>query len=100
MKADECSMKFCFGDSIDAVLRKFIALFGDTFCEAGTSIFWFILETKKVFHDYLKLVRPLKRCKLMKERMPFKKSVRMSMCERVLMIFLSDFHQILNNFFF
>jgi hypothetical protein len=36
----------------------------------------------------------------MKERMPFKKSVRMSMYDRVLMICLSDFHETLYKNFF
>jgi len=39
-------MKFCVCDSIDTVLRKDIDPLNYTFCEAGTSLFWFILETK------------------------------------------------------
>jgi len=54
------------------------------------SLFWKKAET---LHDYHKLGRQLNSCKLMKERIPFKKNVLMSMCERALMICLSDFHE-------
>jgi len=49
------------------------------------------LDKTEALRDYLKLVRPSNWCTLMKERMPFKKSVRMAMCDSVLMICLPDF---------
>jgi len=93
IKPNEWSLKFCVGDSKDTVLRKYIDLLGYTYCEAGASLFWFILEKKEGLHDYHKLGRQLNWCKLMKEGMPFKKNVLMPMCDRVLMICLLDFHE-------
>jgi len=92
-------VKICIYYSIDALLRKYIDLLFDTFCEAGTSLLcvYFWNKEQKPHIDYLKFVRPLNWCCIfMKERMPFKKSVRMSICDILLMICLLDFRATLN----